>query len=64
MVLERAAGAEKLGFGGSKMGKFLSFYPPLVRDMSENKGGGKNSRNWVDECESDSLAIGVLSVEV
>ena len=28
MVLERAAGAEKMGFGGSKIGKFLSFPPP------------------------------------
>ena len=50
MVLERAAGAKKLGFGGSKIGKFWVFTPPLFGTCLRTRGGGKNSRDWVDPC--------------
>ena len=51
MVLERAAGAEKLGFGGSKIRYFGVFPPPPFLGRCLRRRGGKNSRNWVDHVE-------------
>ena len=39
MVLERAAGAEKMGFGGSKIEKILSSPPPFLGRCLERRGG-------------------------